>query len=105
MNSEHSSEKDSQKNELATQELAIRIEALDRDVQGLLHELNVSPQQLATLLENKDHFSEENWEALNKERKALDEKLLRDLQNIRNPKKTKKAFKTMNVQQHWLFVR
>lgn len=93
------------KNELAIQELAIRIEALDRDIHELLKELNVSPDQLTIFLENKDNFSKENWNTVLEHRKALDEKLLRELQNISNPQKTKKTMKTMNVQQHWLFVR
>lgn len=94
-----------QKNELAIQELAIRIEALDRDVNQLLTQLNVSPDQLTTFIGNKDNFSEENWNTLLEQRKALDEKLLRELLNVSNPQKTKESLKTLNVQRHWLFVR
>lgn len=94
-----------QKNALAIQELSIRIEALNRDVNELLSQLNVTPDQLTTYLENKDNFSEENWNSLLEQRKALDEKLLRELLNISNPKKTQESFKKMNVQPHWLFVR
>jgi hypothetical protein len=94
-----------QKNELAIQELSIRMEALNRDIHELLKELNVSPEQLTTFLENKDNFSDDNWHTIIEQRKILDEKLLKELQNISNPQKTKKTFKTMNVQPHWLFVR
>jgi chromosome segregation ATPase len=94
-----------QKNEQAIQELAIQIEVLNRDVHELLKELKVSPEQLTAFVENKDNFSEENWNTLLEQRKALDEKLLRELQNVSNPQKTKKTLKTMNVQPHWLFVR
>lgn len=94
-----------QKNEQAIQELAIQIEVLNRDVHELLKELSVSPEQLTAFVENKDNFSEENWNTLLEQRKALDEKLLRELQNVSNPQKTKKTLKTMNVQPHWLFVR
>jgi hypothetical protein len=94
-----------QKNELTQQELSIRIEALNRDVDGLLTQLNVSPEQLTTFIENKDNFSEENWNTMQEQRKALDEKLLRELVNVSNPKKTRDAFKNLNAQPHWLFVR
>ncbi|HEV8052507.1 MAG TPA: hypothetical protein VGP47_08430 [Parachlamydiaceae bacterium] len=105
MKSDSQLEAQIQKNELALQELAIRAEALDRDVDGLLSQLNVSPEQLTTFIENKDNFSEENWNSLQELRKALDEKLLRELLNVSNPKKTRDSFKKMNPQPHWLFVR
>lgn len=94
-----------QKNALAIEELSIRIEALNRDVSELLNQLNVSSDQLTTFIEKKENFSEENWNTLLEQRKALDEKLLRELLNVTNPKKTKEAYKKMLVQPHWLFVR
>lgn len=94
-----------QKNEKAIQELSIRIEALNNDIDELLNELKVKPAQLTAFIENKANFSDENWEALQAQRKTLDEKLLRELVNISNPKKTRESFKQMNVQPHWLFVR
>lgn len=94
-----------QKNEKAIQELSIRIEALNKDIDELLNELQVTPDQLTMFIENKDNFSEENWSSLQAQRKTLDEKLLRELLNISNPKKTKETFKQLNVQPHWLFVR
>ena len=105
MNSEAKLESHIQKNENAIQELSIRIESLNRDVEQLLNELNVTPEQLTTYIENKDNFSEENWQTLLDQRKALDEKLLREMLNISNPKKTQETRKQLNVQQHWLFVR
>lgn len=93
------------KNELAAQELEIRIEALNRDVNELLNQLNVSPEQLTTFIENKENFSEDNWKLLLEQRKALDEKLLKELLNVSNPKKTRETFKQMNVQPHWLFIK
>lgn len=94
-----------QKNALAIQELAIRIEALNRDVNELLNQLDVSADQLTAFIEDKDNFSKENWITLLEQRKALDERLVRELHNVSNPKKTKESFKQMNVQPHWLFVR
>lgn len=105
MNRDDTLEVHMQKNALAIQELNIRIEALDRDIKALLNELNVSPQQLSIFLENQNNFSGENWQTITEQRKALDEKLLRELMNISNPKKTQKTFKQRHVQSHWIYVR
>lgn len=94
-----------QKNALAIEELSIKIEALDRNVNALFNEMQVSPEQLAAFVGNKDNFTEEGWNALLKHRKDLDEKLMRELLNVRNPKNIKKAYAERNVQTHWLFVR
>lgn len=87
------------------EELEIRIEALNRDINSLLKELNVSPQQLSSCLASQEHFSTDEWDTVNNEKKKLNEKLLRELLNISNPKKTKEAYQSRNVQPHWLFVR
>lgn len=105
MNQEDIRDAQIQKNALAIQELEIRIEALNRDVEALLNELNVSPKQLTAFLENESNFSKEDWRTLTEQRKALDEKLLRELLNISNPKKTQATMKQRHVQPHWLFVR
>ena len=94
-----------EKNALAIEELAIRIETLNRDVDALLSELQVNPAQLTAFLNNKDNFTEENWETLQQQRKVLDEKLLTQLAHVSNPLNTKKAYADRNVQRHWLFVR
>jgi len=105
MNQDAKIESHLHKNECAIQELSIRIETLNRDVEELLNELSVTPEQLTAYIGNKDNFSEDNWQTLLDQRKALDEKLLRELLNISNPKKTQEKRKQMNVQPHWLFVR
>jgi hypothetical protein len=102
---EEALEKHIQKNDLAIEELSIRIENLNREVETLLSELNVSHEQLSAYVEHRENFSDENWETLQKERKALDEKLLRELINVRDPRKAQKAMKELRIQPHWLFVR
>ncbi|MEI8365277.1 MAG: hypothetical protein WCF65_02565 [Parachlamydiaceae bacterium] len=94
-----------QKNHLSIDELSIRIDALNQDVESFLQELNVSPEQLTTLLSEKNNFTERNWNTILEQRKALDEKLLRALVNVANPQKTKKAYASRKVPSHWLFVR
>lgn len=93
------------KNDLAMQELLIRIDVLDREVKTLLDELNITPEQVSAFVSNKDHFTEENWEELRKQRAQLDQKLALQKTSIRDPLKTKKAQAERNVGRHWLFVK
>ncbi|MBA3816847.1 MAG: hypothetical protein H0X29_10095 [Parachlamydiaceae bacterium] len=98
-------EKKIQKHELAFQELLIKTDSLNEQVDDLLGELKVSPEQLTAYIENKENFSEENWQIIVEQRQALDEKLKTELANIRNPLKNKKTYSERIVPQHWLFVR
>ncbi len=93
------------KQDHATQELLIRMDVLDREVKGLMSELNVTPEQLTQFVENADNFTPENWEELQKQRQALDDKLQRELENVRDPSKAKKRQADRHVAPHWLFVK
>jgi hypothetical protein len=105
MPSDEEIEKQIQKNEKGMRELSIRIENLNRQVNELLTELNVTPEQLTALIEKKENFTEDNWSELLKQKQALDEKLQRELKNIRDPSKAKKTFAERKVEKHWLFIR
>lgn len=94
-----------EQNEIAFQELSLRIENLDRLAKEMLEELDVSTEQISQFLNNKDNFTDENWNEILKQRKELDAKLKKELDNIRNPIAAKKAFKDLKVERHWLFVR
>lgn len=98
-------EQDIIKNNLALQQLLIRLDSLDQEINALLTELKVTPKQLDVYLSNPDNFTEKNWLELQKQRQLLEEKLQRDLANIRDPRKTQKSQETRNVQRHWLYVR
>lgn len=93
------------KNQLLIEELDVRISSLDRHVSSLMDELKVSPEQLSSCLASPALFSDEEWKTLSEEKKRLDEKLLKELLNITNPKKTGDTYKSRNVQPHWLYVR
>lgn len=105
MSREQEIEKILHKNAAAIEELSIRIEMLNRQTQELLNELNVSHEQLSAFIENKENFTDENWQALITQRQSLDAKLQLDLSNVRNPLATKKTYQDRHVQPHWLFVR
>lgn len=92
-------------NEKKIQELAIRLEKLDLDINGFLKEMEVTPEQLTTFISQKENFTEDNWKELQEQKKKLDEKLDLELRNIRNPLKTKSALASLNVGRHWLHVR
>lgn len=94
-----------QRQEKAIAESQIANENLDLEIETYLSDYNVTPIQLSQFIANKEHFSEENWEELQNKKKQLDEKLQRDLENIANPLKLKKAYKQRKVETHWLFVR
>lgn len=86
-------------------ELEIQLEKLDRDVENFMNGLNVSAEQLTNFIENKENFSEKNWMELADHKAKLDSKLKIELENIRNPLKTKKSYANLHVERHWLHVR
>jgi|ERR1700733_5959096 hypothetical protein len=85
--------------------LEIQIEQLDLQTDALLSELKVTPEQLTAFISKKEHFTEENWEELVKQKQTLDNKLSTELANIRNPKKTKRNYSSLHVSRHWLHVK
>lgn len=94
-----------QHNEKKFQELGIQIEKLDEDINKFMGELPLTIEQLNTFLADESNFTEEEWQELQNLRQKLDEKLQRELDNIRNPVKIKKNYDDRNVQRHWLYVR
>ena len=93
------------KNEQKIKGLSIQIETIDREAAELLNELDVTPEQLTQFVKNSENFSKKNWEELQRQRKLLNEKLQRDLDNINNPKKTKDTYKKFRVPPNWIPVR
>jgi ABC-type Fe2+-enterobactin transport system substrate-binding protein len=86
-------------------ELTIRIEMLDREIDHLHQELKLSPQQVSEFLQNKSNFSEVIWEELQKQKQILDEKLQKELENLRQPQKTKEKLKDLHLAQNWIRMR
>lgn len=98
-------EEKAQKNERKIEELSIRIDAIDREIHNLLHELNVTPEQLSQFVNTERNFTEENWMQLQEEQKKMQEKLQVELEYIRNPQQMKKRYAERSIGNHWLFVR
>ena len=91
--------------EKALKELQLRNENLDGEIQDYLDGHQVNTDNLSKYIAEKSNFGEANWEELQKRKSQIDQKLNRELENISNPLRLKKAYKQRNVQQHWLFVR
>lgn len=92
-------------NETRLKKLLIEIEALQKETDSLFSELNMTPEQFAAYVENKENFSPSEWEMLQEQQKKLDEKLSLSLESIQNPKKTRQAFQDLNNSRNWLFVK
>lgn len=94
-----------QQQEEKIRKLSLLLENQDREVQEFLQHQNIHPEKISEFLEKQENFCEAGWSELNQEKQKLDEKLQRDLSNIRNPKKAKKALASLHVERHWLHVR
>lgn len=94
-----------QTNEKSIKELILSFEQHESEIHDFLEEIGISFQQAEAYISDKQNFSEEEWEELQNHKNAMDEKLKRDLENIRNPLKSKKAYSERKVDKHWLFVR
>lgn len=94
-----------QQQESKIKELEIHLETLEHSVAELLNHLQVTPEQLTAYVSKQDHFTEENWDTLQKHKLQIEEKLQREIANIRNPAKLKKSYSNLHVERHWLHVR
>src|ERR1700733_7904915 len=88
------------KENLNLQELLIRMDALDREVNALMSELKVTPSQVNAFVSNKENFTEENWQKLQATRLELDSKFSTETSNIRNVRQTEQRQKERHVQPH-----
>lgn len=94
-----------EKTNIAIKKLSIDIENIMRNNDALFRDLNVTPAQVSTFISNKDYFTEDNWKTIVEQKHQLEEKLKRELANIRNPQKVKKTQAERAAPRHWLFVR
>ncbi len=87
-------------------ECSLSLERLNQEYQQLLNDLGLTQEQLKARVENRDHYTPQEWEEMQQEQKRLDEKLNLELAHLTDPLKTKEAFSSVKtIQQHWLFVR
>ncbi len=83
-------------------DLDIEIEAMAEESREHFWELGISLEEIDVYINNPNHFSEETWELLQSNLSRLEEKLKRDLDNIRDPKATKASYKERQAPSHWI---
>lgn len=86
-------------------EFEIQNDSLDREITDLLDHCNVTEHQLTAYVTSPEHFTNDQWETMQQERKKLDDALALKLSCITDLKKKKKAQEERIVAPHWLFVR
>ncbi len=95
-----------EQHEKKIKELSIQTETLEREFSQLLADLNVTRDQLRVYVENKSHFSDTDWEEMEKRKQELDQKLLLQLRSIVDPLKSRKALQGQkDIKPQWLFVK
>ena len=93
------------KTQKETIELEIRHDQLNRDSTDLLNELEMTPDQLTQFIENKENFTEENWEQIQQKKLEIEQQLATDLSFIKNARQSQKSRQADNIAPHWFFVR
>lgn len=87
-------------------QIELRIEAHEQEESQFLESLNINLEQISAFLEKKENFTPENWEEMQKQKAVLNEKLKLHLSSIKDPRKTKKEYSSLQgIQRHWLHVR
>jgi hypothetical protein len=86
--------------------MEMRLQRFEKAFQEIYDNINLLPEELAEFLNNAANFPPEVWMYLQGFKDELDDKLQKELDNIRNPSKTAQTYaERKGVQQHWLFVR
>ncbi len=87
-------------------ELNLHIQQLNSDYQEYLNEIALNPEELKEFVENSDNFSPDLWTQLHNEKKEMEERLNKELNNVNDAKKTQDAMSERGkVQPHWVFMR
>lgn len=85
--------------------LALQLENQDRIELSLFSQLQISPEKLTAFLDNKENFSDHDWEEIQKHRQTISGDLGRSLTNVRNTAQLKKTYTSLRIAQHWIPVR
>jgi hypothetical protein len=81
------------------------VDKLNKDILHFLADRGINPIEVSEYLGNRGNFSDKEWEELQEVKTILEERLSRDLKNIRDPRKVKEAYNDRQVRPHWIFVR
>ncbi len=89
-------------NEKKFKELQAKIAELDRETAEVFEQLEVTPEQIEKCLNDKENFSEKDWEELQRQMAEFEAKA----QAGSDISKIRRAYKERSeIQRNWLFVR
>lgn len=84
----------------------MRLDRYEKAFKELHEEVNIAPSELTDFLNTSTNFDSETWASLQNYRDELDNKLAKELENIRNPLKTAETYaQRSQIKPHWMFVR
>lgn len=83
--------------------LEFEIEALERETAELFKKLEVTPEKIEAFLD-KNNYSKEEWEFIQKERAKFEERLERELSNIDDPERKKQAYEELKNSAAWMRI-
>lgn len=93
-------------NEKKISVLKMRLERFEKAFKEVYEDAEIAPEQLTEYLNTPSNFDPEIWSHIQDLRLQLDNKLNKELENIRNPFKMSQTYAERGeVQRHWLFVR
>jgi len=98
-------EQQTQTNKLKLKQLLLEIERLQEESRQLFADLDICPEEFSRDVENKDNYSDEEWDTLQQEKVKLDQKLDLSLSNVRNTAQTKSAFAELYMSRNWIPMR
>ena len=87
-------------------ELVQKFESLNKEIDSFFEEIGTTVENVSTFMGNADNFDDETWDQMEQQRSLLNERLNRELANIRNPKRLEEKYSERHaIAPHWLFVR
>ena len=90
------------KNEKLLKELIKRSDEQEAWFENFYKEHNISKEEIFTFLSDPRNFDEKTWEAMQKMRLKFQEEIQRELDNIKDPLKTKKTYNELHNSKRWI---
>lgn len=93
------------KNEDLMRELDIALESLEKNIVTEFRELGIGVDELTTFLNNRNNFSEEEWEELSRIGAELSNRIEKAAQPAADVKSTTQARAALPINNQWIPVR
>lgn len=87
-------------------EIELTIESQNQEESQFFQDLDINLEKVTSFVEKEENFNSENWQELQRQQSVLTEKLSLQLSSIKDPRKTKKDYSSLQgIRRHWLYVR